>query len=726
MHLEKQPRRGLWLILALVSAMVATGPLEAQTQQSGANSRGHGYTFEAQNGWVLGQGYRPIRLNLRSGKVATQDREYTIEIENQDPYRHKTTRTTATLVIPSGARSGSQLVSVPQTEMWLQQSFKIYEGGRHLDKLDTWGSNSGNLWNYGGGVTLPTFLCISDRTVDTALLTEALAMGQSTQNNPGTYSNLTTSTINGRAQYPAEMFLQIPLAGLPTGWLDYSSPDVICLSVDDLVKLADTQPETLQAICQATSAGGNLWIWGAGGNWERLREIEARTGLWGPHAEDWYDPNPSDFARGLDGAFTASRSVDYTQQWAGAPATAAIEETTGPATNLSPPEVAPFRLRKAQLGMVLVFSGNQPIGLNPPPKADVANFVWAVNSVGSQRLLNKKRQGASMTDDNPDFWKLMIPGVGKAPVTAFRVLITVFVLAIGPVNYYWLRRKGKLHLLLAVVPITAIVVTASLFAYALATDGLHVRVRQRSFTSIDQARQQAVCWARITYYAGLSPASGLQFDDDTAVLPIEPRASSSYSMRYRDLEWEGDRQRFTNGWLYSRTPTQFLTIRTRPTTNGLRITPGEGEAPPAVTNGLGTKILHLVMCDEQGRLYKADETARGAACKLAEIGAHDELPELTRYFVERAAVQLPDMQLTESSYNTFNMGSYYYGQSTFTPQQGDSLLEDALTRSAAAFRLPSAMQPRNYLAIVEQSPEIDYGLEAPQQELPVHVIHGTW
>ena len=56
-------------------------------------------------------------------------------------------------------------------------------------------------------------------------------------------------------------------------------------------------------------------------------------------------------------------------------------------------------------------------------------------------------------------------------------------------------------------------------------DGLHSRVRPRTFTSIDQQRQHAATWSRTTYYSGLSPAGGLRFAGDTIVLPIEAEAS---------------------------------------------------------------------------------------------------------------------------------------------------------------------------------------------------------
>lgn len=719
MQLGATLRRLAAISLLLVGAAVLASSASAQVAYSVGQSRGDGYTFEGENGWPVGQGYRPVRVRLRSGKVTGDDRRYTIEVENQDYYRRKTTTTSGTLVIPAGARVGEAVLTVPMTESVLQHQFHVYEDGRHLQKLDSYASS--NLYA-GASLNLPSFLCITDKTIDTSLLMDAMELNNNNQ--PGMVYYGGQNIINGKQQYPAEFFTQVPIDKLPTGWTHYSSPDVICLHVDDLVKLDDARPDVLKAIRQAVSAGGNLWIWGVGQNFERLREIEERTELWNASAPPWQDPNPAKYAQGLDGEFSVSRSVDYSMP--GMPVTAS-ENVTSSSTNktLSVPQTMPFRMRDAQLGMVLVFAADRPIGSNPASQEEIAAWVWATNTVGADRMLSRKRQGLSVSDDNPDFWNQMIPGVGKAPVTAFRVLITGFVLAIGPLNYYWLRRKGKLHLLLAVVPITALVVTAGLFGYAMLTDGLQTRVRPRTFTSIDQSRQQVVSLARVTYYAGLSPAAGLQFEDDTMVLPIDPKASVGMAWRRRSIAWEGNRQRLASGWLASRTPTQFLLTRSRATTNGLRITPAVGDAPPTVVNGLGANIEHLFLCDERDKLYHCGATARGDTCKLEEVTAAEQ-QELARYFKDRDAVQLQDMQLTENSYTTFGATVYYYGQSSEPASQSTGLLEKSLRHAANVMTTPAKLPPRSYLAVVDQSPEVDYGVETVQQELPLHVIQGQW
>ena len=42
--------------------------------------------------------------------------------------------------------------------------------------------------------------------------------------------------------------------------------------------------------------------------------------------------------------------------------------------------------------------------------------------------------------ENNGYWNWMVRGVGAAPVGTFLLLITLFVVVIGPVNYLLLRR----------------------------------------------------------------------------------------------------------------------------------------------------------------------------------------------------------------------------------------------------------------------------------------------
>ena len=72
------------------------------------------------------------------------------------------------------------------------------------------------------------------------------------------------------------------------------------------------------------------------------------------------------------------------------------------------------------------------------------------------------RQGLSLDNENPAFHNFLIADVGLPPIQTYRVLISLFVIVIGPLNYWFLRRHGRLHLLLFTVPAAALLASGSL------------------------------------------------------------------------------------------------------------------------------------------------------------------------------------------------------------------------------------------------------------------------
>ncbi len=212
-----------------------------------------------------------------------------------------------------------------------------------------------------------------------------------------------------------------------------------------------------------------------------------------------------------------------------------------------------------------------------------------------------QRHGLTPDAPNDEYANWLVPGVGLAPVTEFRILITLFVLVIGPVNYWLLKRMRRLHLLVITVPLAAALLTAALFLYALLADGLGTKVRVRSLTLLDQRRGEAASWARLSYYAGLAPSAGLSVSMETAIYPICPDwfgGSTAASNAARELVWRDDSAQLTRGWLRSRTPTQYLTIRSHSSPLRLQVRTSEGRV--SVRNNLAANIQFVVLANSQG------------------------------------------------------------------------------------------------------------------------------
>jgi hypothetical protein len=266
-------------------------------------------------------------------------------------------------------------------------------------------------------------------------------------------------------------------------------------------------------------------------------------------------------------------------------------------------------------------------------------------------------------------------------------------------------------------------------------DGLGVRVRARSFTEIDQRSGDAVTWTRLSYYAGIAPSGGLTFSAEMAVYPIlaEPDFNSYGRRTTREIEWAGmgtsdpaaARQHLTSGWLQSRTPTQFLTVRARKSELLLEVSDAASAGdPPQVTNRLQTRIERLFLLDSRGSWFVAEDVADQTAATLQPSAFADVQQALST--LESAHMLRPPEGLTGQNSNMFGFNNrrWYGPQSGSNYAVGPSLLERSLTDPCGIDK--GAVPPRSYIAIVEHSPEVEHGVSGLTEEASFHMIVGRW
>jgi hypothetical protein len=648
-----------------------------------------------------------------------------------------------TIEIPAGSGPVTKTISIPGASLGGDYYYRVIENGRLVKGLSVANWIPSGSGPYRGAESVPRLLIVSpaNTTVDTTPITSAVGGPQP-----------------AAGRQPAGLLVLIqqpfPTAIVSTGseltgrWIDYTSFDMILISLDDLTGLKRQQPETFQAMVDWAAAGGNLVVWGIGGNRNRLGELDSLLGLAGrpgpaekPRGRGWFEPDKSAGGtplREMQEALSAIQSFRSPgMPFMPAPPQALVvkkEESAAP--QLERPTLL---IREFQMGLLVAMAAENPFA------AGNADWAGVFTAIGTDRLLWSQRHGISTVRDNPDFWNLLIPGVGLVPAMTFQVLITLFVLGIGPANYLLLRRWKRLHLLVVTVPLSATVVIAALFGYALAADGLGIRVRARTLTQIDQARGEAVCWSRLSYYCGLAPWGGLRFPADVAANPLEAAPAESATSA-REVIWRDD-QWLWRGWLSSRVPMQLLTVRSRQTTAGLdvRAAPeaavsGEGQGRTwSVQNRLGTRITYLAVRTEDGQYHHlADALEPGqsaplrpidpasAASTLARLGqAH--APAFPRGMDPGAMRNYYNSRISYRRMRAMGFNSPYFSQRT--TEQRSSRMEQELARllgQAPTGNAPAGLGPRSYVAIVDRSPEVVLGLDRAREEGSFHVIHGTW
>ena len=720
---------------------------------------GGGLAMTVDTRWLDGPAYRPVRIRFTPTAPVTADRRLRVEIllfRNRagEGYDFRVVRD---VDVPAGSGPVVATVAVPQMDQWHDYAVNVREDGLPVAGLSM-GTSGPTLpyWSLTGPEVLPAVLVVGDRSVDTFGLASVLPVSKYNGEQP---IEVQTSAA-GSPRVPLPTATQLTASELPQRWLDYTNLDVVCLSLDELAGLAESRPEAFRAVLDWVASGGNLWVYGVGDEFRRIGKLEGLLGLTPgsgdtaskPAARGWSKP---DLSR-LNTRGDVMDNDEYPAEVYVDPKTGVIFERRPlprkPAVALPPLKKPHFLLRELQMGLVVALGPENPF---PGTREQWAAVLAAV---GPQRYLWNLRHGLSMVDVNHGFWDFLIPGVGLVPAVQFGVLITLFVLAIGPLNYWLLRRWKRLHLLVVTVPLGAAAVTLALFAYALLADGLGTRVRVRSVTHLDQRSGRAVCWSRMSYYAGLSPSGGLRFPAEAAVYPLEalpPAAARNQSPQRRELAWEDD-QWLQSGWLRARTPTQFVTVRCRPSDRGLAIAPVEGDRNHVeVTNRLGTPIRQLLVRTADGTCYWAEGVEQDATVRATRIRLADAMERLGATYYENQP-RLP-AGMHSGSFQTSYQRRWSYPSRRGpggSPSPWTSRLERSLQMLQLYPPLPSSFpdgdparvmasppdwqgpppgvtgptepQPGSYVATVEESPEVATGIPSARQEAGYHVILGEF
>lgn len=486
-------------------------------------------------------------------------------------------------------------------------------------------------------------------------------------------------------------------AMLPESWIDYTPLDIVALPLATLDKLP---PATRAAIIQWTEAGGTLLV--------------TETGMPGEESKD--------LARLLDLADRPAASRAWQPASPGNRRASIVAPMTGAMAGQGPegmPREVPWGATREAFSHIPLLAGRVFAFPGNPFPGSMTDWTWWLNDAGGWPRLNwRARLGTSTRQRHAGFFEFLIPGVGAVPVIAFVVLISIFTVIIGPVNYFVVLRRKQLYLLLVTIPFIAFVTSMALFGYALIADGFGIQSRLRSMTILDQGTNHAVSFNRIALYAGLSPSGGIRFSPDTAVFPVWP---GDDCFQGGTIDWT-DTQALTSGWLHSRTRTQFETVAWRNEPGRVAFTPS-GEDELEAANGLEWNIDAILVRDEAGRLFFGRDLRAGASARLH--AAKDEDYEALAASVNAAPLAAPPgTEIDPYSYSSRRTRIYGYNQRVLSFSQ--SLLEGYLQGLRQARQPPAAggLAPRSYLATFRDNPGIELGVPSSIATDGVHALLG--
>lgn len=130
---------------------------------------------------------------------------------------------------------------------------------------------------------------------------------------------------------------------------------------------------------------------------------------------------------------------------------------------------------------------------------------------------------------------LTIPGLQAAPVRVFLVMLIVFAVLAGPVNFLYLRRRRRMMFSLVTIPVLGGAFSLVLLGYTFWRDGWDTRGTEWSYAVLDQARHEAAAIGYRTLFCGFSTAD------------FAPSAETAWLSPMAQF---GTDPRGTHGWAY--------------------------------------------------------------------------------------------------------------------------------------------------------------------------------
>jgi len=269
-----------------------------------------------------------------------------------------------------------------------------------------------------------------------------------------------------------------------------------------------------------------------------------------------------------------------------------------------------------------------------------APWVWElVTGLSAQRYSPMVRRGVDPLAGDPRFRQWTVPGVLQPPVYTFMGLLTVFVVLVGPVAYRQTSKHNRTHLMFVIAPAIALVTTLAMFAYGIIADGFGTQARIRQLTWIDGRSGDAGERILSTYFAGIRPASGLQFAGNAEVMRRAEADGIDWFQRHElppaylgTVTVRSDGQIFSSDLLPSRDQRQFVVHAPRTNVGSLELGVQEASGqPPSLISTLSVPLRNIVVRDTDQQYWQVESIAAGGKrrCRpLTTAAASAQLSEL--------------------------------------------------------------------------------------------------
>jgi hypothetical protein len=280
----------------------------------------------------------------------------------------------------------------------------------------------------------------------------------------------------------------------------------------------------------------------------------------------------------------------------------------------------------------------------------------------------------------------VVPGIEAAPISGLTALLILFAILIGPLQFFYFKRKAAPPFrFLVITPVLGLGFATLIVLYSLFSQGLDVKESVLSVSWLDQRNHDVATLAKRTTFSGSVFRNELRYTGRTAALPLSRGSSTRGSLFRIDMN---DGGALKGDYLPVRVPTQQLIATPNKERGRLEFEWQDGslfvvsgfdhalEAPSA-------ELSALYYRDQKGDHYRLPPGSHILPHQRAELELTDARPDIL--------LPLPDPPPP---------GRRYSGLSIVKKSGPPVLRMD---------HLPRTMPIRSYLAFLDQSPFVENG-----------------
>lgn len=308
------------------------------------------------------------------------------------------------------------------------------------------------------------------------------------------------------------------------------------------------------------------------------------------------------------------------------------------------------------------------------------------------------------------------PEFDEPPRYVFEFSILIYLLAVGPLTFFVLKRRHKLNLMFVIVPVISTLFCSTILAYAIFAEGFDTRVNLFTFTSLDQRSGRQTTSSIAHVYSGMTPSAYSFSGPDYGLVNFTDGG------RIQRVSWSDDGEQISGGEIRARSNHQLYGRSSNEANSKLTFAINRSGESATVRNGFDVPVTAVAFRSEDCSGHEA------WFCRMADVGETVDATKMTIDDISGKLQKTSHQKMSATVYAINKSYSYRANNIGLSSIENSEVADELGTAwQMNAFRIGRHLESndgRGYIAVTENSINYKVPIENAKLETEMHVVKG--